>query len=207
MTTRTRGALAATTAIGLVFSASFASAQEADVEAGEIIVTAQKRTENLQDVPISISVVSGESLQQSGAVQLVDFGAYTPGLQVDSTGTPGQSTISLRGVAPVGPSQTVGTYLDDAPVGSSSLYARSAVFALDLLPYDIQRIEILRGPQGTLYGASSIGGLLKYVTVTPSLDGFSGNLDEHAPNSAPPRHGCTEPLAAHIDRWLSMAHS
>jgi len=176
MKKHTRGALAVTTAIGLVFSASFASAQEADVEAGEIIVTAQKRTENLQDVPISISVLSGENLQQSGAVQLVDFGAYTPGLQVDSTGTPGQSTISLRGVAPVGPSQTVGTYLDDAPVGSSSLYARSAVFALDLLPYDIQRIEILRGPQGTLYGASSIGGLLKYVTVTPSLDGFSGKV-------------------------------
>lgn len=152
-----------------------------DAEGDElIIITAQKREEILQDVPISISVVSGEQLQQSGATQLVDFGGYIPGLQVDSLGTPGQVTISLRGVAPVGPSATVGTYLDDAPVGSSSLYARSVAFTLDLLPYDIERIEVLRGPQGTLYGASSIGGLLKYVTVSPNLHAVSARMGVEA---------------------------
>lgn len=179
MKRNSRGMLAATTALCLLTFAGTASGQQstdaAELEASDVIVvTAQKRSENLQDVPISISVVGGERLQETGASQLTDFGAYVPGLQVDSSGTPGQSTISLRGIAPIGPSATVGTYVDDAPVGSSSLYARASAFALDLLPYDIERIEVLRGPQGTLYGASSIGGLLKYVTVTPSVTDFSG---------------------------------
>lgn len=135
----------------------------------EIVVTAQKRTERLQDVPISISVVTGEQMQQSGGSQLTDYAAYVPGLQVDNAGSPGRSTLSLRGVAPIGPSATVGIYLDDAPIGSSGIYNRSQTFTLDLLPYDIEQLEVLRGPQGTLYGASSIGGLFKYVTVQPDL--------------------------------------
>lgn len=139
----------------------------------EIVVTAQKRTERLQDVPISISVISGEQMQQSGASQLSDYAAYVPGLQVNNAGSPGRSTLTLRGVAPIGPSATVGMYLDDAPIGSSGIYNRSNIFSLDLLPFDIERLEVLRGPQGTLYGASSIGGLLKYVTVQPDLDRMS----------------------------------
>ena len=141
---------------------------------GAIVITAQKREERLQDVPISISVVSGEQMVESGASQLSDYAAYVPGLQVDNAGSPGRSTLSLRGVAPIGPSATVGIYLDDAPVGSSGIYNRGQVFTLDLMPYDIQRLEVLRGPQGTLYGASSIGGLLKYVTVQPDLNDISG---------------------------------
>jgi len=139
----------------------------------EIVVTAQKREERLQDVPISISVVGGEQMQQSGASQLADYAAYVPGFQVDNAGSPGRSTLSLRGVAPIGPSATVGIYLDDAPIGSSGIYNRAQTFSLDLLPYDVEQIEVLRGPQGTLYGASSIGGLLKYVTVQPDLNKFS----------------------------------
>ena len=146
----------------------------ADGNEGEIVVTAQKRPEILQDVPISISVVSGERMREAGATQLVDISGYVPGLQVDSAGTPGQTTVTLRGVTPLTGAQTVGIYVDDVPVGSSSIYARSSLFSLDLLPYDINRLEILRGPQGTLYGASSIGGLIKYVTVTPSLTTTSG---------------------------------
>ncbi|MDK2757303.1 MAG: TonB-dependent receptor [Blastomonas fulva] len=145
------------------------SADTAARDGNEIVVTAQKRTERLQDVPISISVVTGEQMQQSGGSQLTDYAAYVPGLQVDNAGSPGRSTLSLRGVAPIGPSATVGIYLDDAPIGSSGIYNRSQVFTLDLLPYDIERLEVLRGPQGTLYGASSIGGLFKYVTVQPDL--------------------------------------
>ena len=144
-----------------------------DRENAEIIVTAQKREERIQDVPISISVVDQEQILGSGASQLVDYAAYVPGFQVDNAGSPGRSTLSLRGVAPIGPSATVGIYLDDAPIGSSGIYNRSQVFTLDLLPYDIERLEVLRGPQGTLYGASSIGGLLKYVTVQPNLDRMS----------------------------------
>jgi outer membrane receptor protein involved in Fe transport len=151
-----------------------AQAQEAGaVEApGEIVVTAQKRVEALQDVPISITVVNGDALREQGAGSLVDYSGYVPGMTVISS-QPGTSVISLRGIAPVGSAQAVGIYLDDAPVGSSSLYARSATYSLDLMPYDIAGLEILRGPQGTLYGASSIGGLLKYRTVAPSTTDFS----------------------------------
>jgi iron complex outermembrane receptor protein len=158
-----------------VIAAMPVQAQEAGAidGAGEIVVTAQKRTQNVQDVPISISVISGEALQQQGAASLVDYAAYTPGMQVTNSGTPGQATITLRGIAPLNSAQTVGIYLDDGPVGSSSIYNRAGNFALDLLPYDIERVEVLRGPQGTLYGASSIGGLLKYVTVQPSTTDFS----------------------------------
>ncbi|MFV3128982.1 TonB-dependent receptor [Niveispirillum sp. KHB5.9] len=135
----------------------------------EIIVTAQKRLENLQTVPASVSVLSGERIARSSPTGVADYAAYMPGLAISSGGTPGQVSISLRGVSPVGPGATVGTYIDDTPLGSSANYARAAIYALDLFPYDIQQVEVLRGPQGTLYGASTMGGLLKYVTRKPDL--------------------------------------
>jgi len=154
-------------------AATPAWAEEAvDESGGEIVVTAQKRVQNVQDVPISISVVGGEELQQQGSASLVDYAGYVPGMNVSNGGTPGQTTITLRGVAPLNSSQTVGIYLDDAPVGSSALYNRAGAFTIDLMPYDLERIEVLKGPQGTLYGASSIGGLVKYVTVQPDTRRF-----------------------------------
>jgi len=138
----------------------------------EVVVTAQKREENARDVPVSISVIGDKQLQDLHVTQLTDIAAYVPGFQVDSGGSPGQTSLSLRGTAPVGPGQSVGSYIDDSPVGSSSFYARGVAFALDLLPYDIDRLEVLRGPQGTLYGASTIGGLLKYVTRAPDLSNY-----------------------------------
>lgn len=143
------------------------------IQIEEVVVTAQKRTESLQDVPSSISVVDEKFLRNVTATQLVDYAGYVSGLQVDNNGSPGQTTISLRGITPIGTNATVGTYLDDAPVGSSTVYANSGSLALDLMPYDIQRIEVLRGPQGTLYGSSAIGGLLKYVTRLPDLSSYS----------------------------------
>jgi outer membrane receptor protein involved in Fe transport len=165
-------------ALACVPGAAAAQVNEAgaDNANADIVVTAQKREEILQDVPISISVVGGDSLRRTGSTALADLNGYVPGLQIDSSGTPGQTTITLRGIAPLSGSQTVGIYLDDSPVGSSSIYARSSLFSLDLLPYDIERLEVLRGPQGTLYGASSIGGLLKYVTVAPNLQEATGRI-------------------------------
>ena len=184
-----RTLLAVSTAAGALAFSSGAAAQETQPSAApgdEIVVTAQKREQNLQDVPISISVVSGDEMQEQGAASLTDYAGYVPGLQVTTTGTPGQTTITLRGVAPLTASQTVGIYLDDAPVGSSAIYNRGGQFSLDLLPYDIERVEVLRGPQGTLYGASSIGGLLKYVTVSPSTSTFSvrGGVEAFGINGA-----------------------
>ena len=161
--------------IAALTAATSAQAQEAAAveTSGEIVVTAQKRVQNVQDVPISIAVVSGEELQEQGSASLVDYAGYVPGMNVSNSGTPGQTTITLRGVAPLNASQTVGIYLDDAPVGSSAIYNRAGAFTIDLMPYDLQRIEVLKGPQGTLYGASSIGGLVKYVTVQPDTNRFS----------------------------------
>lgn len=134
-----------------------------------ILVTANKREENVREVPSSISVIRQDQLEDLQATQLTDFAAYVPGLQVDSGGTPGQTLISLRGIAAIAPGATVASYIDQLPAGSSSVYARAAAFALDLLPYDIERIEVLRGPQGTLYGAGAMGGLIKYVLRDPDL--------------------------------------
>jgi iron complex outermembrane receptor protein len=138
----------------------------------EIVVTAQKRAENIISVPASVAYVTAETLESQHATQLQDYAANVAGLQVDSQGTPGQTTITLRGIAPLGSGSAVGTYINDAPVGSSSLYSFSNSFQLDLLPYDLKGIEVLRGPQGTLYGASTMGGLVKYVLRSPDTENF-----------------------------------
>lgn len=147
--------------------------QSSPAVAEEIVVTAQKRSENILNVPAGVSIVSTKLLDEVHATQLTDVSAYVPAFNVDSTGSAGQTTITIRGIAPVGRGSTVATYIDDTPVGSSSSYGGGNAFQLDLLPYDVQRFEILRGPQGTLYGASSMGGLLKYVLTTPSLTKFA----------------------------------
>ena len=165
-----RMVLTVSSAVAMLLAAAAAQAQEASPpKLGEVFVTAQKRTEDIQDVPVSISVVDGSLLQKGGSTQLTDYSAYVPGMQVDSNGTPGQTTVSLRGIGPLGSSATVGTYVDDGPIMSSGIYNSTNALSFELMPYDIARVEVLRGPQGTLYGASSIGGLLKYVTVDPAL--------------------------------------
>ncbi|MGO1068547.1 TonB-dependent receptor [Lysobacter sp. CA199] len=141
-----------------------------------VTVTAQKRSENERKVPASISVVGEQQLENQHVTQLSDLNGYLPAMTIQDGGTPGQTAVSLRGIPTVGPGAVVGTYIDDTPLGSSSNFARSGAFVLDLLPYDLQRVEVLRGPQGTLYGASAMGGLLKYVLKDPDLDGFEGRV-------------------------------
>ncbi len=157
-------------------STSPAAESAAATSSDDIIVTANKRSENVQTVPASISVISGKSLEASHATQLVDYAAYVPGLQIDTSGAPGQTTITLRGIAPLGSGSAVGTYIDDVPLGSSGLYALANAFQLDLLPYDLDHVEILRGPQGTLYGASTMGGLLKYTLKAPDPNAFQAKI-------------------------------
>ena len=123
-------------------SAAFAlpAAQAAHAQVGSqpqvsqietVVVTAEKRRENIQDVPAAVSAVSSETLASMHATQLTDIGGYVPSLQINSAGTPGQTSISIRGIAPVGPGATVATYIDDVPVGSSSAYGGGIAFALD----------------------------------------------------------------------------
>ena len=171
-----RLALAAACSASVAALAHSAAAQDAAPTLNEVVVTAQKRAENIQNVPEQVTVISSQFIDQLHATSLADIGAYVPGLQVTSGGTPGQTTLSLRGIYPIASNATVGTYVGDVPVGGSSLYSNAESFSLDLLPYDISSIEVLSGPQGTLYGASTLGGLLKYELVQPNLSAFHGEV-------------------------------
>ncbi len=136
-----------------------------------VVVTANTRVENIRDVAASITVVGERQLENLGASSLADYASLIPGMQVQDNGSPGQTSVSLRGISALSSSATVATYIDEVPVGSSGIYQSANTFMLDVLPYDISRVEVLRGPQGTLYGAGAIGGLLKYVTRAPETSG------------------------------------
>jgi iron complex outermembrane recepter protein len=149
--------------------------QNGAVQLEEVVVTAQKRQERLIDTPLSVSVLSGEDINKLGAIQFRDFATTVPGLDFTTAGT-GYTQISLRGVtAGFDVGSTVGIYVDDVPYGSSSAFAQGGQVALDVGLFDMSRIEVLRGPQGTLYGASTMGGLIKYVTHGPDVTAFSGS--------------------------------
>jgi len=144
---------------------------ETDAQAlGTVVVTAEKRSEDVQEVPMSISVIGAEQLEQMHATQLTDFAGYLPGFIVQDGGAPGQAILALRGIPPVSAGSTVATYIDETPLGTSSNYGAGSAIILDLLPYDFQGFEVLRGPQGTLYGATSLGGLVRYTTKAPDTE-------------------------------------
>jgi outer membrane receptor protein involved in Fe transport len=136
----------------------------------EIIVTAQKRAERLQDVPISIVAMTGDELQRRRITSLDELAFAVPGLTVQSTGT-WQRRIVLRGISNFfgSSSSLIGLYLDEASVTSRA----------DMQPflgmYDLERVEVLRGPQGTLYGEGSVGGTIRFITNNPRLDRFTMN--------------------------------
>lgn len=152
-------------------AASESDSDNSPVKLEEVVVTAQKRSEGVQEVPGTVSVVSGAQLDKMHITQLADMGAYVPGLQVDSFGTPGQTQLTIRGIAPLSSNATVGTYIDDTPIGATGFHERGGSFAVDLLPYDVKQIEVLAGPQGTLYGANALGGIIKYDLIQPNLNG------------------------------------
>lgn len=144
----------------------------------EVVVSAEKQPERLQDVPVPVTVLEASQLLQQNQVRLQDYFASIPGVDftTDARGTP---QIGMRGLSTgtqVG-NPTVGVTIDDVPFGSSSTYGGLGAPVPDLDPFDLSRVEVLRGPQGTLYGADSIGGLIKFVTADPSTEAFSGRAE------------------------------
>lgn len=133
----------------------------------EIVVTAQKREERLLDVPQSVSVLSAQTLAQAHAERFSDYLTRIPSAAIVENQA-GQARLLLRGINTGGVGATVATYVDETPYGSATALANGAVLAPDLDPSDLERVEVLRGPQGTLYGANSLGGLVKYVTAAPN---------------------------------------
>ena len=161
--------------------ASLASAQTAsntDDSGGiaEIVVTAQKRSSTVQETPISITAVSGADLQDRGIGDVATLAAATPGVSLKSNG-PGQTEIEMRGMTSSGGnSATVGFYLDDVPM-TAPAGAQNGKVVIDPTLYDLNRIEVLRGPQGTLYGSGSMGGTVKLVTNQPNLTKTEGSFE------------------------------
>ncbi len=133
----------------------------------EVIVTAQKRAENLEKVPLSVVAFSSATLEESGVQDFSSLAARIPGVTLNSAG-PGQSSYSIRGVASVGGNApTTGVYIDETPILPSGGDGATAAIDPDL--FDLARVEVLRGPQGTLYGASSMGGTVRFITNQPNL--------------------------------------
>jgi outer membrane receptor protein involved in Fe transport len=171
-----RKSLAVTGAVTIALAAAAAGAQTApSTSLGEVVVTAQKRSEALADIPMSVSVVGGEVLERQRADNFQDIAASVPGLSLNSD-TRGQTRVTLRGINTGGVASTVGVYVNDVPFGSSSGLANAAILAGDFDTFDMARVEVLRGPQGTLYGASALGGVIKYVANAPSTDGFEARF-------------------------------
>ena len=141
----------------------------------EVVVTAQKRTEAITDIPASVTVVSGLLLEQQRADDFQDLVPLVPGLSLTTT-RPGSTRVTLRGINTNGVASTVGVYFDEVPFGSSSGLANAAISSGDFDTFDVGRVEVLRGPQGTLYGASSLGGVIKYVPNRPRSDRFEGRF-------------------------------
>ncbi|MFT7258937.1 MAG: iron complex outermembrane receptor protein [Glaciecola sp.] len=166
-------------------ASSFAMAQEAtdETEAGRVIetiqVTATKRTESIQAVPVTVSALSGDALENLGVDNFQDYVEFLPNVVFQGTG-PGQNEIYIRGAATSQTNIAVSTvqalqpsvafYLDEQPV---SMQGRN----LDIYAADVARVEVLPGPQGTLFGASSQSGTVRMITKKPSFSGFAGGLD------------------------------
>jgi iron complex outermembrane recepter protein len=142
---------------------------------GEIIVTATKRSESLNKVPISIAALSPEAMQESGVKSLRDVAALVPGIEFDSVSNwgPNLSNIAIRGVNSTIGTSTTGIYLDDTPI-QSRVQSFSYIGQPLPLTWDLERVEVDRGPQGTLFGAGAEGGAVRFIPTQPSLTQFSG---------------------------------
>ena len=127
-------------------------------------MTATRREESLSKVPISLSVLTQESMDVKGVKDINDVARLTPGVTVDASQT---NAISIRGISASGGSGTTGIYIDDVPIQVRDLGFNSDDALLKI--FDLDRVEVLRGPQGTLFGAGSEGGTVRYITVQPSL--------------------------------------
>lgn len=173
---------AATPAMAQVIAASDSQVVAAsDSGAEDIVVTAQRRSESLQSVPISITVLNTQKLENLQVRNFNDYIAFLPSASftTGSIGTPGNSSVSFRGIVTngglitSGSLPTVGTYLDEQPV-------TSILGTVDIHVYDIARVEALAGPQGTLFGASSLAGTIRIISNQPDNTQFSARVDADA---------------------------
>jgi iron complex outermembrane recepter protein len=168
---------AATLHLSPAHAADASSGASSDSTLEEVIVTARKRAENLQDVPISIDVYTSKDLQNLGISQFEDYATMTPSISFVSAG-PGTQTLVMRGVSdgsnPNYSNQATTAFLVDDM--SMNFFGTTP----DLHLYDVERIEVLNGPQGTTFGAGAMAGALRFITNKPDPSGFSAGIDTDA---------------------------
>ena len=158
-------------------SSTASKSQQSDSQSiDEIVVTAQKRSERIQDVPLSITAYSGQQLVEQGVTDVTEIAQETPGVSERNSG-PGQTEYEMRGIASSGgTSPTVGFYLDETPLTPPG-DSQTGKVVIDPSLYDLNRVEVLRGPQGTLYGSGSMGGTIKLVTNQPDPTAFAASAE------------------------------
>ncbi len=158
---------------GLITSTSAAMAASSDA-LDEIVVTAQRRAERLQDVPAAITALSGDTLNQMRMQGNADLAAYVPSLSFDVLG-PGETTLAIRGLGTsYGLEPAVSLYVNETPL---DIRTDGYAGAPDIDFFDVDRVEVLRGPQGTLYGSSSMGGAVRILTAQPDPKAFAVNAE------------------------------
>jgi iron complex outermembrane recepter protein len=176
-----RFTLAALLGVAASLCASWVAAQAistatggSSTELSEIIVTATRRSESIQNVPSSVTALTSNTLDEIKARDLNDFAGFVPGLSFASTG-PSTNLLVIRGITTGSQlSSATGVYLDDIPLGASTSNG-VGYQSLNINAFDLNRIEVLNGPQGTLYGATSLGGTIRYIPNAPNLNSFGLN--------------------------------
>lgn len=139
----------------------------------EVIVTAQKRQQIVQDIPMSVTALSGDALTERHIDNVLELSRMVPSLAV-TEGSPGQQIVTIRGMGGIrGSSSLTGLYLDEVPVSGAGQLGGTYP---DLRAIDLERVEVLKGPQGTLFGESSVGGAVRYITRDPDLENFGGSI-------------------------------
>ena len=178
--------------MGLVAMSGTAAAQTAPgavTELERIIVTSQKRSEDVKTVPLSVTAISAEGLKDNQISNFTDISRNVPNVSFSSQGGAGLSTIEIRGVSSQAGSATVGVYMDDVSLTTRNLYSQGTA---EPHFFDLERVEVLRGPQGTLYGAGSMGGTLRFISKTPNLKRFSADFNAEVSSTS---HGGVNSMA------------
>ena len=187
MSTRNQGRNALAIALAVALCQQAAAQQNAPADGGDaagrkdsahelesVVVTATKIEQPLQETPMAVSAIGAKELERQRIERFDDYLGQVPAMTSIAT-RPGSTQLILRGIsAGSQPNSMVSVYVDESPYGVTSSFARAGYLTPDFDPYDMQRIEVLRGPQGTLYGANSLGGVLKFITAPPDPSGFEG---------------------------------
>jgi iron complex outermembrane receptor protein len=156
--------------------AAFAADSSADPDdaLASVVITATKRSSTVQETPISVTAISADEIADRGVVDFDTLALSVPGMSMRTSGA-GQTEFEMRGLqSSGGSSSTVGFYLDETPL-SSPASAQNGKVVIDPNLYDLERVEVLRGPQGTLYGSGSMGGTVRLVPHAPELNAFDAS--------------------------------